>query len=98
MSLKIRKILIILKFLISKRESLTLNSTLYGHSKLFHTLKVKLLSRVRFFATPWTVAHQALSPWDSQGKNTGVGCHCLLGGIFPTQGSNPGLPHCGQTP
>ena len=30
---------------------------------------------------------------DSPGKNTGVGCHSLLQGIFPTQGSNPGLPH-----
>ena len=37
------------------------------------------------------------SPWDSPGKNTGVGCHFLLQGIFPTQGSNPGLPHCRQT-
>ena len=35
-------------------------------------------------------------PWDSPGKNTGVGCHALLHGIFPTQGSNPGLPHCRQ--
>ena len=33
---------------------------------------------------------------DSPGKNTGVGCHALLQGIFPTQGSNPGLPHCNQ--
>ena len=31
---------------------------------------------------------------DSSGKNTGVGCHALLQGILPTQGSNPGLPHC----
>ena len=30
------------------------------------------------------------------GKNTGVGCHALLQGIFPIQGSNPGLPHCRQ--
>ena len=29
---------------------------------------------------------------DSPGKNTGLGCHALLQGIFPTQGSNPGLP------
>ena len=28
-------------------------------------------------------------PWDSPGKNTGVGCHALLQGIFPTQGSHP---------
>ena len=31
---------------------------------------------------------------DSSGKNTGVGCHALLQGIFLTQGSNPGLQHC----
>ena len=31
---------------------------------------------------------------DSPGKNTGVGCHVLLQGILPTQGLNPGLPHC----
>ena len=31
---------------------------------------------------------------DSPGKNTGVGCHDLLQGIFQTQGLNPGLPHC----
>ena len=33
---------------------------------------------------------------DSPGRNTGVGCHALLQGLFPTQGSNPGLPHCRQ--
>ena len=33
---------------------------------------------------------------DSPGKNTGVGCHALLQGIFPTQGSNPSLPYCRQ--
>ena len=37
--------------------------------------------------SPWIVAHQLLCPWDSPGKNTGVGCHALLQGIFPTQGS-----------
>ena len=31
---------------------------------------------------------------NSSSKNTGVGCHALLQGIFPTQGSNPGLLHC----
>ena len=38
-----------------------------------------------------------LRPWDFLGKSTGVGCHFLLQGFFPTQGSNPGLPHCRQT-
>ena len=33
---------------------------------------------------------------DFPGKNSGVGCHALLQGIFPTQGLNPGLPHCRQ--
>ena len=37
-----------------------------------------------------------LCPWASPGKNTGVGCHALLKGIFLTQELNPGLPHCGQ--
>ena len=35
-----------------------------------------------------------LCPWDSPGKNTGVGCHALLQRIFPTQGLNPLLLHC----
>ena len=98
------------------------------------------LSRVRLFATPWTVAYQLPPPmgfsrqeywsglpfpspknvsaaaakslqscptlrphrrqptglpcpWDSPGKNTGVGCHFLLWGIFPTQGLNLSLLH-----
>ena len=36
------------------------------------------------------------SSWNSLGQNTGVGSLSLLQGIFPTQGSNPGLPHCRQ--
>ena len=32
--------------------------------------------------------------WNSPGQNTGVGSRSLLQGIFPTQGSNPGLPYC----
>ena len=35
--------------------------------------------------------NRLLCSWDSPGKNTGVGCHSLLQGIFPTQGSNPCL-------
>ena len=34
-----------------------------------------VLSHVQLFMTPWTVAHQAPCPWDSPGKNPGVGCH-----------------------
>ena len=38
-----------------------------------------------------------LSMGDFAGKSPGVGWHFLLQGIFPIQGSNPGLPHCRQT-
>ena len=61
-------------------------------------VKVKSLSHVQLFATPWTVAcTRLLWPWDFLGKSTGVGCHFFLQGIFQTQGLNPGLPHCRQT-
>ena len=38
--------------------------------------------------------HGLYSPWNSPGQNTGVGGLSLLQRIFPTQGLNPGLPHC----
>ena len=38
--------------------------------------------------------HGLYIPWNSLGENTGVGSLSLLQGIFPTQGLNPGLPHC----
>ena len=41
-------------------------------------------------------SHRLYIPWNSLGQNTGVGSLSLLQGIFPTQESNPGLPHCGQ--
>ena len=41
-------------------------------------LLLSSFSRVRLCATPQTAAHQAPRPWDSPGKNTGVGCHFLL--------------------
>ena len=57
----------------------------------------ELLSHVQFFATPWTGScnpTRLLCPWAFSRQDAGVGCHALLQGIFPTQGSNPGLPHC----
>ena len=53
--------------------------------------KVKSLSHVRLFATPWTIAYQAplFMGFSRQ--------HFLLQRIFPTQESNPGLSHCRQT-
>ena len=56
-------------------------------------LGVQLLSHVQLFATPWTVAHQAPLSMGLPSKNTGVGCHFLLQGIIPTQGSTSCLLH-----
>ena len=52
------------------------------------------LSHVQLFVTPVDCCPPGSSVHgDSPGKNTGVGCLALLQGIFPTQGSNPGLPN-----
>ena len=51
-----------------------------------HTLVVS--DSVRPFGLQPT---RLVCPWDSPGKNTAVGCHALLQGIFPTQSSNPHL-------
>ena len=49
------------------------------------------LGRVQLSVALWTVATRLLCPWDSAGKNVGVGCHFLLQGIVPMQRLNPGL-------
>ena len=58
--------------------------------------KCQSLSDVQLFTTLWTVALR-LCPWDSLGKNTGMGCHSLLQGIFLSQGLNPCLLPCRQS-
>ena len=62
------------------------DSVIYIH---IHVWKWKSLSRVRLCGR-----HGLQSPRSSPGQNTGVSSCSLLQGIFPTQGSNPGLPHC----
>ena len=52
-----------------------------------------LLSPVWLFVTHKLYPTRLLCPWNCSSKNTGVGCHFLLQGIFPTQGSNLGLLH-----
>ena len=51
-------------------------------------------SESRLVASVSLWSHRLYSPWTSPSQNTGVGSLSLLQGIFPTQGSNPGLPHC----
>ena len=54
-----------------------------------HYVKWKSLSHLQLLGP-----HGLYYPWNSPGQNTGVGTCSLLLGIFPTQGSNPGLLHC----
>ena len=61
---------------------------------LVHVCVLNCFSHVQLYATLWTIQPaQFLCPWDSPGKNTGVGCHALLWGILPTQGPNLFLLH-----
>ena len=56
-------------------------------------VKVKSLSRVRLFATPWTVAHQAPPSMGFSRQGYWSGLSFPSPGIFPTQGSKPSLLH-----
>ena len=68
-------------------------------NNLFYCVKMKVrsLSCVQLFATPWTVQPTILlCQWDFPGKYTEVGCYFLLQKIFLAQGWNSGLWHCRQ--
>ena len=54
------------------------------------------LSESRSVMSNFLRLHGLYNSWNSLGQNTGMGSLSLLQGIFPTQGSNPGLPHCRQ--
>ena len=53
--------------------------------------KCAVLNRIWLLVAPWTLACQVSLFMEFLGENTGVGCHFLLQGIFPTQGLNPRL-------
>ena len=58
----------------------------------FNKLSLFLFNRSVLFCDPLDCSPPSLlCPWDFPGKNTGVGCHFLLKGIFLTQGLNSGL-------
>ena len=57
-------------------------------------MKLKVKSRSVMSDSLWP--HGLYIPWNSPGQNAGVGSLSLLQGVFPTQGSDPGLPHCRQ--
>ena len=68
-----------------KKEDVTQGPVYLFFQSLFSV--VQALSHAQLFVAPWTVAHQALCPWDFPGKNPGVGCR------VPTQGLELGLLH-----
>ena len=68
---------------------------LYWHRKENESVSHSVMSDALWPHGLWP--SRLLCPWGSPGKNTGVDCHALLQGIFPTQESNVGLSHCRQT-
>ena len=78
--------------------SVVLFSSMQHNDSVIHVcMHVKLLQSCPTLCHPVDCCPPGSSVHgDSPGKNTGVGCHALLQGIFPTQGLNPVLPHCRQ--
>ena len=70
----------------SRSASSQISSQFSNFPKCHAKCMLSQLSRVWLFGT--LKPTRLLCPWDSPEKNTGVGCHVLLQGIFPTQGSN----------
>ena len=90
--------------LLGKKAITNLDSTLKSRD-ITLPLKVCLVKAmvfpvVMYGCESWSVVSNSLrrhglySPWNSPGQKPGVGSLSFLQGIFPTQGSNPGLPHC----
>ena len=76
----------------------TLKSLLQHHSSKASVLQCSAFFIVQLSAKVAqscpTLCNPMDSPWNSPCQNPGVGSLSLLQGIFPTQGLNPGLPHC----
>ena len=63
---------------------------------LLRNLFISMWRESRSVMSNFLQPHGLCSLWNSPGQNTGVGSLSFLQGIFPTQGSNPGLPHYRQ--
>ena len=78
-----------------KRHLLLGRKAMTNLDSIFKSRNITLPTKVYIVKTVVVMPHSSVHG-DSPGKNTGVGCHALLQGIFPIQGSNPGLLHCRQ--
>ena len=67
-----------------------------GRLVLYHSHNLGMNEWMKVAQLCPTLCNSMDGPWNSPGKNTGVGCHCLLQGIFLTQGSKLGLLHYRQ--
>ena len=74
----------------------TNTSILFAYREGCEVWKVLVAQSCLTLCPPWTAASQAPLSMGFSRQNTGVGFHSLLQGILPTQGLNPGLPHCRQ--
>ena len=63
-------------------------------SNLLFWMHCAVFNHIQLFATPWTVVRQAPLSMEFSRQEYWSGLPWLPSGIFPTQGSNPGLPHC----
>ena len=89
-------------------NNLTCMHALSKHRNSLTTSNINLQVTMVLNRWKWSESHSVVSdslwphglhsPWDSPGQYTRVGSCSLLQGIFPTQGSNPGLLHCGLIP
>ena len=80
----------VLSGLFSNRHEKSCPKAVHGFHKTWRHMKVKVeVTQSSLTLQP----HGLYSPWSPPGRNTTVGNCSLLQGIFPTQGSNPGLPH-----
>ena len=103
--------LIIVSFMVQKLLSRAPKAKFAGYSRYFLTsyfcIPVPYDEKDIFFGVSskrtcrssqnCSTSTKLLCPRDFPGNITGVDCHFVLQGIFPTQGSNLGLPHCRQT-
>ena len=89
----------------TRAPHLSLNPYRCSHSKIWYYMHTWPVTKLGLSYPSWVSEspsvvsdslqpHGLYSPWNSPGQNTGVGSLSFLQGIFPTQGSNPAVPHC----